>query len=75
MAVCIEKRPESLRPLTNGDGEWEYLEAIVDSGATVAVIPPHVGRGCEVKPADASKDGLRYEVANGDEIPNLVRSC
>ena len=47
------------------------IEAILDSGATATVFPPHVGRGYDVQPSDASKAGVRYEVANGDEIPNL----
>ena len=41
----IEKRPQSLRPLLSSNGEWEWVEAILDSGATVTVIPPHVGVG------------------------------
>ena len=35
------------------------------------MIPPHVGRGYEIQPGEASKAGVRYEVANGEEIPNL----
>ena len=70
--VFAEKRPHSLRPLAGGgEGDWEYVEAIVDSGATVTVIPPHVGKEYEVVPGEASKAGVKYEVANGDEIPNL----
>ena len=40
--------------------DWNYLEAIVDSRATVIVIPPHVGRGYEVEPSEALKAGVRY---------------
>ena len=54
-----------------GESEWEFLEAIVDSGATVTVIPPHVGRGYDIVPSEASRAGVHYEVANGEEIPNL----
>ena len=72
LKVFAEKRPHSLRPLAGGgESDWEYLEAIVDSGATVTVIPPHVGKEYEVVPGEASKAGVKYEVANGDEIPNL----
>ena len=70
LAVLIEKRTQSLKPLTKS-GDWEMIEAILDSGATATVFPPHVGRGYDVQPSDASKAGVRYEVANGDEIPNL----
>ena len=70
LAVLIEKRTQSLKPLTKSR-DWEMIEAILDSGATATVFPPHVGRGYDVQPSDASKAGVRYEVANGDEIPNL----
>ena len=71
MSPFIEKRPaQSLRPLGLSD-EWEYVEAILDSGATVTVIPPHIGRGYDITPGEASRLGVMYEVANGEEIPNL----
>ena len=47
------------------------MDAILDSGASVTVIPPHVGRGYDIQPGEASRAGVRYEVANGEEIPNL----
>ena len=67
----IEKRPQSLRAATLPEGEWEWIEAILGSGATVTVIPPHIGAGYDVKEGEASKAGVKYEVANGEEIPNL----
>ena len=51
--------------------EWEYVEAVLDSGATVTVIPVHVGQGYDIVPSAASKAGVMYEIANGEEIPNL----
>ena len=70
--VFAEKRPLSLWPLAGvSEGGWEFLEAILDSGATVTVIPPHVEKEYEAVPSEASKTGMRYEVANGEEIPNL----
>ena len=50
--------------------EWEYVEAVLDSGATVIVIPAHVGQGYEIVPSAASKAGVMYEIANGEEIQN-----
>ena len=47
------------------------FEAILDSGMSVTVIPPHVCRGYEVLSGEASKTGVRYEVANREEIPNV----
>ena len=71
LSVLFEKRlMSSLKPLSTSS-EWEYIETILDSGATVTVIPPHVGRSYEVVPSAASRAGVKYEVANGDEIPNL----
>ena len=70
LATFIEKRSQHLRPLCQSD-EWETIDAILDSGASVTVIPPHVGRGYDIQLGEASKAGVRYEVANGEEIPNL----
>ena len=70
LSVFCEKRPMSLKPLSTNN-EWEYIETILDSGATVTVIPPHVGRSYDVVPSAASRAGVKYEVANGEEIPNL----
>ena len=53
----IEKRPQSLRPLIGAAGEWEWVEAILDSGATVTVIPPHVGVGYDVMEGEPPRRG------------------
>ena len=67
----LEKRPkQTLHAMNTVDG-WEYMEAILDSGASVTVVPPTVGMDYEVQPGEASKAGVTYEVANGEEIPNL----
>ena len=47
------------------------MEFILDSGATATVIPPNVGKAYAIQPGDASRAGVTYEVANGEEIPNL----
>ena len=49
----------------------EVIEAILDSGAGVTVIPAHMAGDNEVQESAASRAGMQYEVANGDEIPNL----
>ena len=64
----VEKRAQSLRPLTGG---WEKFQAILDSGASVTVIPPHLGRDYEIVKGEAARAGVRYEIADGNEIPNL----
>ena len=68
LRTFIELRSQSLRPLSN---EWEKLTAILDSGASVTVVPPQVGRDYEVTRGDAAAAGVRYEIADGNEIPNL----
>ena len=75
LATFIEKRAQHLRHLSQND-EWETIEAIFDSGASVAVIPPHVGRGYEIQFGEASKAGVRHQVANGEKIPTSAKiSC
>ena len=69
LAPLIEKRPQCLNPLQSG--AWEYFEAILDSGATVTVIPPSLAKEYEILEGEAAKAGVKYEIANGEEIPNL----
>ena len=55
--------------------EWEYVATIFDSGATVTVIPPYVGRAYEVVRSAASKAGvqgwrqIRSRKQRGDSQP------
>ena len=65
----IETLMQSLRP--SATGTWEVLEAIFDSGASVSVILQHVRRECEVVPGEAAFAGVRYEIADGNEIQSL----
>ena len=43
----------------------------MDSGATVTVIPPHVGKGYDIVPGEASRAGVVCEIAKGEEIRNF----
>ena len=43
----------------------------MDSGATITVIHPSVGKLYEVTESAASKAGVQYQLANGDELLNL----
>ena len=61
LGVCSERRPQSLKP--RALEEWKYMGAILDSGASVTVILLFVGNGYDVVPSDASKAGVKYEVA------------
>ena len=58
--------PPGLKP-----GQWEELLAIVDSGATVPVLHPKVGAAYKLEESQASRDGVEYELANNDTLPNL----
>ena len=70
--TAVEIRSQALRPTSQKtSADWEYVEAILDSGATVTVFPPSVGTAYELRQGEAAKAGVMYEVANGDEIPNL----
>jgi hypothetical protein len=58
---------------TTPGNEWELVSSIVVSGATVPVPPPNIGdaAGYELEESPGSRAGITYEVANGNEIPNL----
>mgnify|MGYP005697206869 CR=1 FL=1 len=62
---------EQLNAVQEGDGRWEKLRTIIDSGATVTVVPPWVGKCYSVQESPGSKAGVEYAVANGDSLPNL----
>ena len=51
--------------------KWEVLDSVVDSGATVPVMNPGVGKAYEVTESEASRAGTCYEVANSETIPNI----
>ena len=61
----------NLNALPATQGQWERLESVVDSGATVSVMGPEFAKEYDVTPSEASKAGVTYQVANGDEIDNL----
>jgi len=52
-------------------GQWEEVEIIIDSGATVPVFPPRVGKLYAIQESEGSRNKDEYRVANGDKIPNL----
>ena len=46
------------------------IDMVIDSGASIPVIPRCVIPGYKVRPSKASLAGVEYTVANGDTIPN-----
>ena len=53
------------------EGEWECIDLAVDSGATETVIGDDMVMSVSTTEGPASKRGVMYEIANGDQIPNL----
>ena len=61
--------PEGINSVT-ADGQWEQIELAVDSGATESVTPASTPTHVPTTDNEESRRGVRYEVANGDSIPN-----
>ena len=86
MAQLAETRNHS-RPLTsisflqevkrrgisavNKPDEWITLDVTVDSGGCVTVMPAGVCPGIQIVENDSFRNGIEYEVANGESITNL----
>ena len=60
--------PEGINQVTH-DGEWEEIEAAVDSGATESVTTESAPANVETKPGEASRKGVHYESACGTAVP------
>ena len=52
-------------------GGWEELELAVDSGAGETVLEKNILKSVPTVQGDPYKKGVKYEVANGQLIPNL----
>ena len=50
-------------------GKFEILTAVIDSGATVAVMNPTTGASYKI--VEASANGTEYEIASGDTLEDL----
>jgi len=68
-----EKKQEHAKEQLNvlKEGEWELIRAVVDSGSSVPVFPPWMGREYEARESAASKAGASYQVANGHTVDNI----
>lgn len=54
------------------DVEWAEIDVVVDSGATEAVMAADTFEGVvDITKGPAFARGVKYEVANGVQIPNL----
>ena len=63
--------PELAMSVASSSREWQAVDFAVDSGASETVIGEHVVSNVPTLPSAASSRGVKYEVANGDTIPNL----
>ena len=63
--------PEGLNNATEARPKWEVIELAVDSGATETVIGEDMLKSVSLRESAASRRGVKYEVANGVQIPNL----
>lgn len=77
----IKPKHANLSPLTETEAakdpksanpeHWEVIKAIMDSGCTVPVINPSTGRAYSVEESEASRNGVEYECANNETLPDL----
>ena len=56
---------------TNPEGEWEVIEASVDSGSTDSVAPKDLFGQFKLRPSEGSLAGRSYVSATKHERPNL----
>ena len=68
LTLLCTVEPESVNRIC---GDWEEVEIAVDSGATETVLGEGMLASVETKPGDASRRGVKYEVADGTLIDNL----
>ena len=72
LAAALTVKQDALAPCTEKMSEWTKLSLAVDSGACESVIDAvEQVPGYDVQETRASKSGLVYASATGEEIPNL----
>ena len=71
LSIFNEKVREGINSLLVTEDDWEELTMIIDSGASVPVMPPDVAKLYSLEDSEASRRGVEYECANGQSIPNL----
>ena len=61
--------PDGINRITE-DGKWEEIELAVDSGATESVARRTLPEAIATVEGAASKRGVMYDVASGQQRPN-----
>ena len=69
--ASLTRIAESISPCTNSKIGWKRISLTVDSGACENVIADEEVPNYPVKESRASKMGVKYASATGEEIPNL----
>ncbi len=70
--VVSEIRAQNtIHAVSDMHGPWERIQVIIDSGSNVPVMPVALAEKYTVQESRASKAGVSYAVANGNQIPNL----
>ena len=71
MLIDVKKKDEDaqLSRVANYHG-WREIEVTIDSGACDTVMPVDMCPDIAVQESAKQKEGLEYEVANGETIPN-----
>ncbi len=69
--ILNEVRREGINSVPVKDDEWEQISVIIDSGASVPVMPPELGKAYELEESEAFRKGTEYECASGHAIANL----
>ena len=60
-----------MKSIKEAEDEWEEVELAVDSGATESVVHEEMATNVATVPGEASRRGVSYKVANGEQLPNL----
>jgi len=68
-----EKKQEHAKEQLNAlkEVELELIRAVADSGSSVPVFLPWMGRDYEARESAGSKAGASYQVANGHTVDNI----
>ena len=53
-----------------GNGKWQHMAAVVDSGAAENVLPTGVCQHIKLQPTDRSRAGVGFRGAGGERIRN-----
>ena len=61
----------SLSPVSPAEDDWYEVELTADTGACDTVVPKQMCPGIPIVPSMQSQQGMEYEVASGQSIPNL----